>query len=76
MKMKHLITNTGLVLSLGLGLLLTLVWPLSYLREERVAHAASFTVCPAGPPICDYNSIQAAVDAAGEGDVIKVAAGS
>jgi parallel beta-helix repeat protein len=33
------------------------------------------TVCPAGPPDCQYTSIQAAMDDANEGDVIKVAAG-
>lgn len=32
-------------------------------------------VCPAGPPTCDYRTIQAAVDAAGPEDLIKVAAG-
>ena len=37
--------------------------------------AADRTVCPAGPPTCDYASVQAAVDAANPGDVIKVAAG-
>lgn len=40
-----------------------------------VARAASFTVCTDGPPTCDYATLQEAVDAAGEGDVIKVAAG-
>jgi hypothetical protein len=40
-----------------------------------VVRAASHTVCPAGPPTCDYSTIQDAVDAAGDGDVIKVAAG-
>jgi parallel beta-helix repeat protein len=34
------------------------------------------TVCTTGPPDCDYTSIQEAVDAAGEGDLIKVAAGT
>ncbi len=38
--------------------------------------AAELHVCPAGPPTCGYASIQAAVDAAGDGDVIKVAAGT
>jgi len=33
------------------------------------------TVCPAGPPDCQYDSVQAAVDAAGEEDLLKVAAG-
>jgi len=33
------------------------------------------TVCPAGPPDCDYAVIQDAVDAAADGDIIKVATG-
>jgi len=41
----------------------------------RAAPAAEIHVCLAGPPTCDYASIQAAVDAAGDGDVIKVAQG-
>jgi uncharacterized repeat protein (TIGR01451 family) len=40
------------------------------------APQAVYTVCPAGPPTCDYSGIQAAVDAAGPGDTIKVATGS
>jgi hypothetical protein len=35
-----------------------------------------WTVCPAGPPDCGFDLIQDAVDAAGDGDVIKVATGS
>ncbi len=37
--------------------------------------ATTLTVCRAGPPTCGYATIQEAVDAAGEGDIIKVAAG-
>ncbi len=33
-------------------------------------------VCPAGPPACDYGSIQDAVDAAADGDTVKVAEGT
>ena len=39
------------------------------------APTADLTVCPAGPPTCDYASVQDAVDAANDGDVIKVATG-
>jgi len=33
-------------------------------------------VCPSGPPACDFASIQEAVDAAVDGDLIKVAQGT
>ncbi|MBN1484349.1 MAG: hypothetical protein JXA37_06465 [Chloroflexia bacterium] len=36
---------------------------------------AEYTVCPAGPPTCDYRLIQQAVNAAAPGDIIKVAGG-
>ena len=39
------------------------------------APAAELHVCPAGPPTCDYATIQAAVDAAVSDSLIKVAAG-
>ena len=61
----------GLGIALAAVLLLTLA---SFGFQE--ARAASFTVCPAGPPTCDYSIIQDAVDAASDGDVIKVAAGT
>jgi len=47
--------------------------------DEIVGHAAPTTVrtvCLAGPPACDHTTIQSAVDAAAEGDTIKVAAGT
>jgi uncharacterized repeat protein (TIGR01451 family) len=72
MKIKPLFIS----LALGLGLTLALLWLLSNPSTGlRVARAASYTVCLAGPPTCDYNTIQAAVNDAGDGDVIKVAAG-
>jgi pectin methylesterase-like acyl-CoA thioesterase len=37
------------------------------------ASAATLTVCPSG---CTFSTIQAAIDAAGSGDKIKIAAGS
>ncbi len=33
------------------------------------------TVCTAGPPTCDYDNVQDAVDAAANSDIIKIAAG-
>ncbi|MBN1976210.1 MAG: DUF11 domain-containing protein [Anaerolineae bacterium] len=65
-----------LALTTILGAALFLLWLLagSALRLP-VARAVDRTVCLDGPAYCDYASIQAAVDAAGPGDVIKVAAG-
>jgi uncharacterized repeat protein (TIGR01451 family) len=55
-------------------LLLALLWLLGD-APVAAAPAAELHVCPSGPPTCDYATVQAAVNAAGEGDVIKVAAG-
>ena len=38
--------------------------------------ASILTVCKAGFPTCDYGFIQAAVDAASDGDIIRVASGT
>ena len=73
--MKRLTVNRSIILALGLGLglVLALLWVLS--GSIQVARAGDLTVCPAGPPTCDYDTIQAAVDAATDGDVVKVASG-
>jgi len=56
---------------------LAVLWLFTLLRAGPPAvHAAAYTVCPAGPPTCNYHTIQSAVDAAGDGDVIKVAGGT
>jgi len=67
------------VLSLGLTLVLSGLLALQHgaaAAATLAAPAAGLRVCPAGPPACDYASIQAAVDAANPGDVIKVAQGT
>jgi uncharacterized repeat protein (TIGR01451 family) len=43
--------------------------------EARTPTLSEWHVCLAGPPACHYASIQAAVDAAGPSDLIKVAGG-
>ena len=69
--------KTALLFTIGVGLALVTGWLLTLAGVGTpVAHAASFTVCPAGPPTCDYSIIQDAVDAAGDGDVIKIAVGA
>ncbi|MHC4799398.1 MAG: right-handed parallel beta-helix repeat-containing protein [Planctomycetota bacterium] len=69
--------STLIPLAFGLGLTVAVLW-LSGHSETwlTVARAVSYTVCPAGPPTCDYNVIQDAVDAASDGDVIKIATGT
>jgi hypothetical protein len=40
------------------------------------ATAATRTVCPGGPPTCEYKTIQPAINAANTGDTITIAAGT
>ena len=75
MKTKHLLIS----FVLGLGLVTALLWALNEAPPSAARAAtpvSTITVClPADGP-CDYTNVQAAVDAAGAGDVIKVAAGT
>jgi len=73
MNIKRLIFLIGAVF---FGLTLVSTWLLLLSGPPGLARAASYTVCEAGPPACDYDSIQIAVDAAGDGDEIKVAGGT
>jgi hypothetical protein len=41
-----------------------------------MAHAASLSVCPSGPPTCAYRHIQDAINAAPPGDTVIIAAGT
>ncbi len=72
MKVKHVFIS----FVLGMGVVLVLLSSLGDWRAPVVAAsrtAAELRVCPAG---CAHSSVQAAVDAAGDGDVIKVAGGT
>ncbi len=62
----------GWTFSLGV---LTAVVLLLLTGQAGLAQPSEWTVCPAGPPVCDYALIQEAVDAAGPGDIVKVAGG-
>jgi pectin methylesterase-like acyl-CoA thioesterase len=61
----------------GLGLTLALLWAFESqstpgVAAPQVSIAAELHVCPSG---CAYSSVQAAVDAASDGDGVKVAGG-
>jgi parallel beta-helix repeat protein len=80
MKYKYFFITSAL----GLSLTMALLWVLGAQNTSAVAGeyargpnapANELLVCPSGPPNCQYTSIQAAVDAANPGDVIKIATG-
>lgn len=64
-----------LTIILGLGVTLVLLWWFDRSLLPTCAFG-ELTVCPSGPPTCDYATIQNAVDAAQTGDTIKVTAGT
>jgi hypothetical protein len=71
--MKGTINTLLIALALGLGLTLAILCLLDAGSSVRAAPVTELHVCPTG---CDYSSIQDAVDAASDGDVIKVAQGT
>ncbi|HET7090235.1 MAG TPA: right-handed parallel beta-helix repeat-containing protein, partial [Anaerolineae bacterium] len=72
--MKHFVLKLSMALTLGAGLAIVLLWSLGRRSTELpIAHAGELRVCPVG---CTYSSIQAAVDAANTGDIVKVAVGT
>ena len=54
---------------------LLLFMPLSALAPITASPDAEHTVCPSGPPACDYATLQAAIAAAVAGDVVTVSPG-
>jgi len=78
MKAKSLLIPAAIGFTLVLILLVVLkgnVTALEAVVRAPSVPAAELRVCPIGPPDCDYASIQAAVNAARSGDIIKVATG-
>jgi hypothetical protein len=72
--MKNEKAHSLTALALGLGLALLAVWAMSSKNSTvDAASPAELHVCPTD---CAYSSIQDAVDAASDGDTIKVAAGT
>lgn len=76
--MKKLILKLTPALLFGLGLTLSLLGLMTFLNTRIVHAAGPHHVAPncAGVPVPCYTTVQAAVDAAAPGDVIKVAAGT
>lgn len=73
--LRRLALSFSLVV-IGVGAVSAILNYFAGLSPSRVlAQSTSITVCPAGPPTCNHQTIQSAVDAAGEGDVIKIATG-
>ncbi|MGD8240973.1 MAG: right-handed parallel beta-helix repeat-containing protein [Armatimonadota bacterium] len=72
MNRRHLLIPLGL----GLGAVFAVLALLGGQHAPvTAAPGAEWRVCAAGPPGCDYATVQGAVDGAQEGDVIKVAQG-
>ena len=67
MKARYLLAS----FALGFGLALCMLWTLSNGTALALVPAAELRVCAT----CTYTTVQDAVDAANDGDVIKVAAG-
>lgn len=55
---------------------LTLALAIVFIIGTGTLEAATLTVCPAGPPTCDYSSIQDAIDDASSADTVEVRAGT
>jgi hypothetical protein len=66
MRRKHL-ARVGLIVGIA---------ALSLVGSSAAQPSRTFTVCPSGPPVCEYALIQDALDASVDGDQILVAAGT
>ena len=69
MKSTHLFLST----SLGISLIVALLWMVSIQPAIAISDLPTkdWTVCKAGPPTCDFDIIQDAIDAASDGDTIN-----
>lgn len=75
MRIQKLFTSLALPFGLlAVAILLGLLGDRPAASQSRASN--TYTVCPAGPPTCNFAVIQDAVNAAGEGDLIKVSAGT
>ncbi len=75
--MKHFVLKLSMAFTFALGLLLAFLGMMNHSGVGvSPVHAANYTVCQSGPISCTYNTIQDAVDAASDGDVIRVVAGT
>lgn len=70
--MRRMATRLAWALALGAGLVLAAWLPLALADTG----GATITVCPAGPPVCDYPTIQQGMNAAAAGDTVLVEPGT
>lgn len=64
----------SLLVTVGL-LALCVVWIVATGAVAAGSTSSEWHVCPAGPAACDFDDVQAAVDGASPGDVVKIAEG-
>lgn len=70
--MRRMAARLALPLAVAMGLALAAWLPLALADTG----GATITVCPAGPPACDFPTIQQGVNAAGVGDTVLVEPGT
>ena len=66
-----------IILAILLAAVSTVFWLVGIpLLATSAAPNGTITVCPAGPPTCDHETVQQGIDAAGVGDTVLVHAGT